>query len=141
MEAIDTLVKGMEDNRDDLVVILAGYSDEMSEFLTANSGLKSRFPNIIEFPDYTAEELMEIAGQIAQGKGYRLDEQCRIPLYHYFSRRQLEGARESGNGRMARNLVEQAILNQSKRISALEEAVGQEELELLKPDDFQLEEN
>ena len=84
---------------------------------------------------------MEIAGQIAQGKGYRLDEQCRIPLYHYFSRRQLEGARESGNGRMARNLVEQAILNQSKRISALEEAVGQEELELLKPDDFQLEEN
>ena len=141
MEAIDTLVKGMEDNRDDLVVILAGYSDEMSEFLTANSGLKSRFPNIIEFPDYTAEELLEIAGQIAQGKGYRLDEQCRIPLYHYFSRRQLEGARESGNGRMARNLVEQAILNQSKRISALEEAVGQEELELLKPDDFQLEEN
>ena len=51
LEAIDTLVKGMEDHRDDLIVILAGYSKEMAEFLTANSGLKSRFPNISEFPD------------------------------------------------------------------------------------------
>ena len=64
LEAIDTLVKGMEDHRSDLIVILAGYSREMEEFLQANSGLKSRFPNIIEFPDYTAQELWEITTAI-----------------------------------------------------------------------------
>lgn len=139
LEAIDTLVKGMEDNRDDLVVILAGYSTEMEQFLSANSGLKSRFPNVIQFPDYTADELMEITAQIAVGKGYRLDEECHIPLYHYFARKQLESARENGNGRMARNLVEQAILNQSKRISVLQDTGKQEDFELLKAADFQLE--
>ena len=69
LEAIDTLVKGMEDHRDDLIVILAGYSREMEEFLTANSGLRSRFPNIIEFPDYTAGELLEITKSIRPGEG------------------------------------------------------------------------
>lgn len=61
MEAIDTLVKYMEDNRDDLVVILAGYSDEMESMMQSNPGLNTRFPTIIEFPDYTTEELNEIA--------------------------------------------------------------------------------
>ena len=64
LEAIDTLVKGIEDNRDNLIVILAGYSKEMEQFLTANSGLKSRFPNVIHFPDYTGEELLQIAKSI-----------------------------------------------------------------------------
>jgi len=61
LEAIDTLVKAMEDHRDDLVVILAGYRDEMEQFLQMNSGLKSRFPNVIEFPDYTPQEMVQIA--------------------------------------------------------------------------------
>lgn len=138
LEAIDALVKGMEDNRDDLVVILAGYSDEMAYFLNANSGLRSRFPHIIQFPDYSADELMDITSQIAIGKGYRLDDDCQTSLYHYYARKQLENARESGNGRMARNLVEQAILNQSKRISLLPFINKREELELLKIVDFQL---
>jgi len=138
LEAIDALVKGMEDNRDDLIVILAGYSFEMEQFLSANSGLKSRFPNLIRFPDYSADELIEITSQIAIGKGYRLDDDCHIPLYHFFARKQLENSRENGNGRLARNLVEQAILNQSKRISALPPG-NQENLELLKVVDFQLE--
>ena len=72
LEAIDTLVKGMEDHRDELVVILAGYTREMETFLTANSGLASRFPNKIEFPDYTADELLDITNVLARGKGYRL---------------------------------------------------------------------
>lgn len=134
LEAIDTLVKGMEDHRDDLVVILAGYSKEMEQFLTANSGLASRFPNIIEFPDYTGPELMQIARSIALGKGYRLDASVDEPLTTYFDTIQALNARESGNGRMARNKVEEAILNQSRRILA--EGTG--ELDLLLPGDFDL---
>ena len=72
LEAIDTLVKGMEDHRDELVVILAGYTKEMETFLTANSGLASRFPNRIEFPDYTAVELLQITRVLAKNKGYTL---------------------------------------------------------------------
>ena len=68
LEAIDTLVKGMEDHRDELVVILAGYTREMETFLTANSGLASRFPNRIEFPDYTAVELLQITQVLAKNK-------------------------------------------------------------------------
>ena len=72
LEAVDTLVKGMEDHRDDLIVILAGYSREMEEFLNANSGLKSRFPNILNFADYTGSELTQIAVSLAQGKDLSL---------------------------------------------------------------------
>ena len=118
LEAIDTLVKGMEDNRENLLVILAGYSNEMEEFLTANSGLRSRFPNIIEFPDYTADELLSITKLTVSSKGYTLAEECDSPLLEYYERKQRENASENGNGRMARNLVEAAILNQSKRIIA-----------------------
>ncbi|MCR5719865.1 MAG: AAA family ATPase [Lachnospiraceae bacterium] len=135
LEAIDTLVKGIEDNRDDLVVILAGYSNEMEEFLTANSGLKSRFPNIINFPDYTAEELYEITGILVKGKGYTMEEGCKDKLLPYYAKMQAEMAEEAGNGRMARNLVEAAILNQSKRIASDENS----ELSVLKPEDFILE--
>ena len=80
LEAIDTLVKGIEDHRDDLVVVLAGYTKEMQQFLQANSGLASRFPNQIEFPDYTAEELWRITALQAKGKGYTLDAGCEAPL-------------------------------------------------------------
>lgn len=134
LEAIDTLVKGMEDNRDNLIVILAGYSAEMAEFLKANSGLSSRFPNIIEFPDYSAGELLVIARLTVRDKGYRLSEECEEPLLRYFERKQAEGSRVSGNGRMVRNLIEDAILNQSKRIIA-EKSGDLEELKLL---DFEL---
>ena len=135
LEAIDTLVKGIEDHRDDLVVILAGYSKEMALFLTANSGLASRFPNQIEFPDYTGAELLAITQSIAKSKGYRLDDACAMPLVAFFDRRQSENAAENGNGRMARNTLEKAILNQSKRLVADADAA----LDLLLPGDFELE--
>lgn len=135
LEAIDTLVKGMEDHRDDLVVILAGYSREMEEFLTANSGLRSRFPNLIEFPDYTGEELLLITKSIVKGKGYRLAEECEKPLLAYFEAAQREGdPRTNGNGRMARNKVEEAVLSCSRRNMKLPEE--QRELDLLLPEDF-----
>ena len=134
LEAIDTLVKGIEDHRDELVVILAGYTREMQQFLTANSGLESRFPNRIEFPDYNGAQLWKIAQSIADGKGYLLDASCEMPLRTYFDRKQAEDAAQNGNGRMARNVVERAILNQSKRLVADPSA----SLELLLPGDFDL---
>ena len=134
LEAVDTLVKGIEDHRQDLVVILAGYSREMEQFLGANSGLASRFPNQIEFPDYTGEELYRITLSLAQSKGYALDESCRAPLTQWFDRKQKQDAAANGNGRMARNALEKAILNQSRRLVADPAA----SLELLLPGDFEL---
>lgn len=117
LEAIDALVKGMEDYRDDLVVILAGYQEEMADFLKINSGLQSRFPHIIDFPDYTAGEMGEIAEMIARSKGYRMDEACREPLLRLFEKSQIRGRNDSGNGRLVRNVIEGGILAQSKRLS------------------------
>ena len=136
LEAIDTLVKGMEDHRDELVVILAGYTKEMETFLTANSGLASRFPNKIEFPDYTAEELLQITHVQARNKGYRLAESCTEPLLGYYARWQAADARTAGNGRLARNTLEKAIFHQSRRLVAEPAA----ELDLLLPSDLELKE-
>ena len=136
LEAIDTLVKGIEDHRDELVVILAGYTHEMQVFLSSNSGLASRFPNQIEFPDYTGEELYDITLSIAKSKGYTLDAACQMPLTAYYTRKQAEDAATNGNGRMARNTLEKAILNQSKRLVADPDA----DLAALLPGDFELDE-
>ena len=136
LEAIDTLVKGMEDHRDELVVVLAGYTREMEVFLTANSGLASRFPNKIEFPDYTADELLDITNVLAKGKGYRLAEGCTFPLLGYYKRRQALDSRTAGNGRLARNTLEKAIFHQSRRLVAEPAA----ELDLILPSDLEFEE-
>ena len=136
LEAIDTLVKGMEDHRDELVVILAGYTREMETFLTANSGLASRFPNKIEFPDYTAEELLQITHVQARNKGYRLAESCTQPLLGYYARWQAADARTAGNGRLARNTLEKAIFHQSRRLVAEPAAA----LDLILPSDLELKE-
>ena len=136
LEAIDTLVKGMEDHRDELVVILAGYTREMEIFLTANSGLASRFPNRIEFPDYTAEELLQITQVLAKNKGYTLAEACTEPLLGYYARWQESDARTAGNGRLARNTLEKAIFHQSRRLVAEPAAA----LDLILPSDLELKE-
>lgn len=116
LECIDTIVKAMEDNREDLIVILAGYTKEMSVFLQSNSGLQSRFPNQIEFPDYTGEELFNIAKINAKSAGYKIDDAAKEPLIAHFSKIQENDSVRSGNGRLSRNLVEEAIINQSKRV-------------------------
>ena len=136
LEAIDTLVKGMEDHRDELVVILAGYTREMETFLTANSGLASRFPNRIEFPDYTAVELLQITQVLAKNKGYTLAEACTDPLLGYYARWQAADARTAGNGRLARNTLEKAIFHQSRRLVAEPAAA----LDLILPSDLELKE-
>lgn len=134
LECIDTIVKAMEDNRDDLIVILAGYKKEMEVFLESNSGLKSRFPNLIDFPDYTGEELQKIAVLQAKGKGYVISEEAYLPLQEYFTKVQEVRAAEAGNGRLARNIVEEAILKQSNRLVEN----PNEKLDELRLEDFDL---
>ena len=134
LEAVDTLVKGMEDHRQELIVILAGYTKEMDEFLRSNSGLASRFPHRIEFPDYTGDELWQIACLQAEQKGYQIDPRCREKLVPYFTAVQAHSARTGGNGRLARNVVEAAITRQAGRLIRDPKA----NLSELVPEDFAL---
>lgn len=136
LEAIDTLVKAMEDNRDNLIVILAGYKKEMATFLEANSGLKSRFPNTIYFPDYTGEELVKIAQIQAKSKGYTISEEAMAPLQKYFEEVQATRASEAGNGRFARNVIEEAILKQAQRLLKEQDSP----LDVLQLQDFSIQE-
>jgi len=115
-EAIDTLVKLMEDRRDRLVVVVAGYTEEMVVFLDANPGLRSRFPKTIHFPDYTTGELLAIIDALGERHHYRLSRGAREK-----ARRLLDGAprgRGFGNARLARNLFEQAVARQASRVIA-----------------------
>ena len=134
LECIDTIVKAMEDNRDNLIVILAGYSKEMQGFLESNSGLKSRFPNTIHFPDYTGEELRKIAVIQAKSKGYVIEESALPELEKYFDEVQSINAAEAVNGRLARNVIEDAILKQSGRVVSDPEA----KIDELRLEDFDL---
>ncbi|GAA0715352.1 hypothetical protein GCM10008904_32110 [Paraclostridium ghonii] len=114
-EIVDALLKGVEDNRDDLVVILAGYEKDMEKFLTFNSGLKSRFSNIIHFEDYTPTQMYEIALNIAKSKGYRIAKNVKHDLIDLFTKNQINGKNDLGNARFVRNIVENAILDASKK--------------------------
>ena len=115
-EAIDTLVKLMDDYRDRIVVILAGYSQDMGNFLSVNPGLKSRFPNIIEFADYNSEQLMQISEQFFIDKGYELDTTAKSKLQYILAAVSKE--KHFGNGRYVRNVYEKAINNQAMRLSS-----------------------
>lgn len=118
-EAIDTLVKHMEDRREDLLVILAGYPREMTYFLSLNPGLHSRFPIHIEFPDFSERELLQIGERMFLERDYQLTEEARRILRH-----RLRKEREDphfGNARSVRNLVEESIRRQSMRIVEMQE--------------------
>ena len=117
LEAVDALVKAIEDYRDDLVVIMAGYLNEMMEFLKNNPGLKSRFPNTIDFEDYTTNEMVQIAHITAGIKGYKIADECIDGLTRLFEKNQIKGRNDAGNGRLVRNVIEAAILSQSQRIT------------------------
>ena len=113
-EAISTLVKLMEDNRDSIVVVLAGYTKEMQEFLSANSGLKSRFPNILTFTDYSIEELIEIAHHMYAAKHYHMTEAAEAHLKEILAEEKKDPY--FGNARTMRNIVTSSIQAQRYRL-------------------------
>jgi Cdc6-like AAA superfamily ATPase len=117
-EAIDTVVKLVEDRRDRLIVILAGYPDEMDELVAANPGMRSRFPKTIHFPDYSDDELLAIVESIGATGRYSLDEGGRAAVRRWLAAQPRD--RGFGNGRLARNLFEAAVANQATRLVALE---------------------
>ncbi|ANB61046.1 stage V sporulation protein K [Anoxybacillus amylolyticus] len=115
-EAIDTLVKGMEDYCEDLVVILAGYPAEMDYFLSLNPGLPSRFPLMIEFPDYTVDELVNIAKQMVREREYELTKEAERKLYYHLEELLERREKKFSNGRYIRNVIEKAIRKQAVRL-------------------------
>jgi Cdc6-like AAA superfamily ATPase len=123
-EAIDTLVKHMEDLRDRLVVIVAGYPEEMGDLIAANPGLRSRFPRSIHFPDYTDPELVAILEHIAERAHYELDDEAREAARTWFAAQ--PRGRGFGNGRLARNLFEAAVGRQAQRLVGLEDPTDEE---------------
>ncbi|MBO4484054.1 MAG: AAA family ATPase [Lachnospiraceae bacterium] len=118
-EAVDTLLKAMEDNRDRLVVIVAGYTGPMEQFIDSNPGLKSRFNKYIRFDDYTPDELIQILEGMCKGKDYSLSPEAREVAIKYFESRVESKAEDFANAREARNYLEKAITNHAIRVVKL----------------------
>ena len=114
-EIVDALLKGIEDNRENLIVIMAGYEKDMERFFSINQGLKSRFPNTIHFYDYTPEEMYDIAINIAKAKGYEINPEIKNEIIELFYKNQISGKNDLGNARFVRNIVENAIMDASKK--------------------------
>jgi hypothetical protein len=114
-EAIDTLVKFMEDHREDLAVVVAGYPDEMHDFIASNPGLESRFARTLEFPDYTTDQLLHIFDSMSEGQEYHLDEAARVALAQVIEAE--PRGRGFGNARFVRNVFEQAVAMQAVRLT------------------------
>jgi Cdc6-like AAA superfamily ATPase len=134
-EAIDTLLKLMEDNRENLIVIVAGYSEPMHQFLGANPGLRSRFNKFIEFPDYSPEELYTIFTRMCAKSQYTLDPEA-AKLARSLLTAQYELRTENfGNGRLVRNFFERTEFKQADRVAALDSAT-MAELMLIRADDL-----
>ena len=132
-EAIDTLVKLMEDHRDDVVVIAAGYSKEMREFLSANPGMESRFSRTIEFANYTPDELVTIVESQCRKHDYELDQEAGQALLSYFEAIPKDGT--FGNGRTARRVFEGMTDRQASRLAA-DTSVAPADLTVLKAEDL-----
>ena len=135
-EAIDTILKAMEDHRDDLVVIVAGYIEPMKRFLHSNPGLESRFNRFIDFPDYTLDELMAMFDMRCESKGYTLDPQARCALRQVIDRESTADVKGFGNGRGVRNLFETAIARQADRLGETAGEITREMLMCLTAEDI-----
>jgi len=134
-EAIDTLVKLMEDNRDDLVVIVAGYTDEMHDFLTSNPGLISRFNKYIDFPDYTDDELMAILAMNAKKQGYVITDDANAEVRAMLEGMTVSDRLDFGNARGMRNTLEKLVQEQANRLAGLTDEITKEMLcEITKED-------
>ena len=136
VEAIDTLLKYMEDFRDRFVVILAGYPKEMSVFLTANSGLKSRFNRFLDFPNFSAEELSQIAHFMTKDKNYILSKEAEQKIVEIMEPKLSEN--NFGNARDLRNIIEKSYKQQASRLIELKKSqeLTEDQLNTLEAEDF-----
>ena len=134
-ESIDTLLKAMEDQREDFVVIVAGYSEPMNRFLESNPGLKSRFNKSITFEDYSPNELLDIFELFCKLNDMKLSSDARDYLTQYLSKLSNEKSENFANGREMRNLFEKAFTNQANRLSHYNN-ISDEELNIIKTEDI-----
>lgn len=134
-ESIDTLLKAMEDQREDFVVIVAGYSEPMNRFLESNPGLKSRFNKSIIFEDYSPNELLDIFELFCKLNDMKLSSDARDNLIQYLSKLNNEKSENFANGREMRNLFEKAFTNQANRLSHYND-ISDEELNIIKTEDI-----
>ena len=118
-EAIDTLLKRLEDDRGKFICIVAGYTDQMHDFIDTNPGLKSRFTQTIHFDDYTPDELTEIFLHLAEGKNFTVDEDTRAAIHRQFEQLYLRRDKNFGNAREARRIFNEAVERQSQRLVKL----------------------
>ena len=123
-EAIDTMVKLVEDRRDSVVVVLAGYPNEMADLVEANPGMKSRFPRTIQFNDYNDEELLKIFSLISASTEYHLDDTGEQAVLDFFAKQ--DRGQGFGNGRTARNLFEAAVSRHAVRMVEIEEPTDEQ---------------
>ena len=135
-EAIETILKAMEDHRDELIVIAAGYTGPMEKFISSNPGLESRFNKYFFFPDYDGEQLMAIFRGQCERNGYKLTEAAERAAAAMFAELYENRGDNFGNGRDVRNCFEDMIVRQSNRVAKLE-APGREELMAILPEDFE----
>ena len=134
-EAIEILLQVMENQRDDLVVILAGYKDRMDTFFKSNPGMSSRIAHHLDFPDYSHDELRQIADRMLEGMNYRFGAGCREMFGEYLTRRITQP--HFANARSVRNALDRARLRQASRLFAdRERELTQEDLTTLLPEDI-----
>jgi len=135
-EAIETILKAMEDHRDELVVIVAGYTELMHKFIDSNPGLSSRFNKYFEFKDYTGDELLGIFKSFCKKNGYQIEPETETMLKEKFTKMYEERDENFGNARMVRNVFEKAIGVQADRLADLEE-VSDEQLQIITKEDLE----